>query len=181
MTMGPVPTLKKGKTTEVKMKKTLIVMVGLAAVLAFAAPALAQTQESPPDRVTVPLSDPAKPARIEASVMRGSITVRGYQGKDVIVEATVREKSLTKSTGLATAYALAAEVARAPRAVIAATPEPGRAPRPSVGQLFATAPDEKSAEERAKKSAGMKKISGLAATGLEVEEEDNVVDISTQS
>jgi hypothetical protein len=163
------------------MKKILIAMVGLAAVLVLAVPLLAQTQASPPDRVTVPLTDPSKPARIEAHVMRGSITIKGTQGKDVIVEATVREKSLTKSTGLATAYALAAEVARAPRAVIAATPEPGRPARPNVAVPFATAPDEKSAEERAKKSAGMKKISGLAATGLEVEEEDNVVDISTQS
>ncbi|MDH4196443.1 MAG: DUF4097 domain-containing protein [Candidatus Aminicenantes bacterium] len=160
------------------MKKTLFAMLGLAALLAFAAPVLAQTQESPPDRVTVPLSDPSKPARIEATVMRGSITVRGYQGKDVIVEARVREKPLGKSTGLAGAYtALATAMARQARPVIA-TPEPGAA---NLGRLYFGRPDKKDDEEREKKSAGMKKISGLAATGLEVEEEGNVVDINTRA
>ena len=39
------------------------------------------------DRITVPLTDPAKPASIRANLLSGSINVRGYQGKDVIVEA----------------------------------------------------------------------------------------------
>ena len=170
-------------TMEVNMKKILIAMVGLAAVLTLTVPVLAQAQEAAPDRVTVPLSDPSKPARIEAHVMRGSITVKGYQGKDVIVEAKVREKSLSKSTGLAGNYReLAAIAGRTPRPVVVAPGEPDRPTRPfAVAVPFATAPDEKSAEEKAKKAAGMKKISGLAATGLEVEEEDNVVHISTQA
>ncbi|HET8547699.1 MAG TPA: DUF4097 family beta strand repeat-containing protein [Bryobacteraceae bacterium] len=42
------------------------------------------------DRVTVPLTDPAKPAVIRASLLSGSFSVRGYQGRDVIVEARGR-------------------------------------------------------------------------------------------
>src|SRR5688572_25199042 len=39
------------------------------------------------DRVTVPLTDPAKPATIRVNLLSGSINVRGYQGKEVIVDA----------------------------------------------------------------------------------------------
>jgi DUF4097 and DUF4098 domain-containing protein YvlB len=60
-------------------------------------------------------------------------------------------------------------------------PQPESTPRPALAPFFSGQRDEKSAEERAKKTAGMKKVSGLAATGLEVEEEGNEVTISTQS
>lgn len=43
-----------------------------------------------PDHVTVPLSDPSRPAFIKAHLLNGSITVKGYEGKDVVVEARVR-------------------------------------------------------------------------------------------
>ena len=55
---------------------------------------IAQTKEEPPDRAVVPLTDPSKPAKIEVSIMRGSITVKGYPGREIIVEARVREKAL---------------------------------------------------------------------------------------
>ena len=57
---------------------------------------IAQTKEEPPDRAVVPLTDPSKPAKIEVSIMRGSITVKGYQGREIIVEARVREKALSE-------------------------------------------------------------------------------------
>lgn len=44
-------------------------------------------QEAQPDRVTVPFSDPARPKSLTASLINGGITVRGYDGKDAIVEA----------------------------------------------------------------------------------------------
>jgi hypothetical protein len=57
--------------------------------------AIAQAAKEPaPERAVVPLSNPAKPAKVEVSVMRGSITVKAYDGKEVIVEARVREKAL---------------------------------------------------------------------------------------
>ncbi|HUS19086.1 MAG TPA: DUF4097 family beta strand repeat-containing protein [Terriglobales bacterium] len=43
------------------------------------------------DRVTVPFSDPTRPGMVKASVLNGGITVKAYEGKDVIVEAHVRD------------------------------------------------------------------------------------------
>jgi len=129
-----------------------LMVLGFVAILAFA-------QEQRTDRVVVPLSNPAKPARIEAELMRGSITVKGYEGKDVIVEAKVREKSLSGKSAQQKAEE-AEEESEEKEAVNA-----GKAVQ------------KKSAE----KAAGMKRISGAATTGLEVEEEDNVVNIQTGS
>lgn len=44
----------------------------------------AQTKHS--EEMTVPLSDPGKPATIEAKLLKGSIKVVGYDGKEVIVQ-----------------------------------------------------------------------------------------------
>jgi len=70
-------------------------LIGMIALLAAAA-GMIQAQDAGADRVVVPLSNPAKPARVEIDVLNGSITVKGYQGKDVIVEATPREKALVE-------------------------------------------------------------------------------------
>jgi DUF4097 and DUF4098 domain-containing protein YvlB len=61
--------------------KTLVIVVS-----AFFAGA-AWSQDAQPDRVTVPFSDPSRPKTLHASLVNGSITVRGYDGKDAIVEA----------------------------------------------------------------------------------------------
>ena len=42
------------------------------------------------DRMTVSLTDPARPATVEAGVVHGSITLKGYEGKEVVVEARLR-------------------------------------------------------------------------------------------
>jgi len=39
-----------------------------------------------PDRVNVPFSDPSRPKMLKASVLNGSIFVKGYDGKEAIVE-----------------------------------------------------------------------------------------------
>ena len=57
-----------------------------AALIAPGARAEAQAQ-SGNDRVSVALSDPSRPAFIKASAVNGSITVKAYEGKEVIVEA----------------------------------------------------------------------------------------------
>jgi DUF4097 and DUF4098 domain-containing protein YvlB len=64
-------------------------------------------QEPPADRVTVPFSNPARPGLLKASLMNGGITIKGYEGKEVIIEARVRpekpsrhDKSDKKSFGL---------------------------------------------------------------------------------
>jgi DUF4097 and DUF4098 domain-containing protein YvlB len=59
-----------------------------AALLAATLPGIAQ--DAPGDHVNVPLSDASRPAIVHASLMNGSITVTGYNGKEVIVEAHAR-------------------------------------------------------------------------------------------
>jgi hypothetical protein len=47
----------------------------------------AQAQQRAADQVTVPLTDPSKPALIHVSLVHGSITVRGTNRRDVLVTA----------------------------------------------------------------------------------------------
>ncbi len=54
-------------------------------VIAVVTPVTARQQAA--DQVTVPLSDSSRPALIEVSLVRGSITVRGTNRKDVLVTA----------------------------------------------------------------------------------------------
>jgi DUF4097 and DUF4098 domain-containing protein YvlB len=44
------------------------------------------------DRVVVTLSDPARPSTLKASLINGGITVKAYDGKDIIVEAHARNR-----------------------------------------------------------------------------------------
>ncbi len=46
--------------------------------------------QSEPEKATVPLRDPSRPAQIRANLMMGGITVNGYDGKEVLVEAHSR-------------------------------------------------------------------------------------------
>jgi len=94
--------------------------------------ALAQAAETPVDRAVVPLSNPSAPAKLKVSVMRGSITVKAYQGNEVIVEARTREKALSGLYGEGRyaegrlAYALAARAVTAPPAPPAPAAPPAR-------------------------------------------------------
>ncbi len=135
-----------------QLKLLGLMVLGIVAILAFA-------QEQRVDRVVVPLSIPGKSVLVEAELMRGSITVKGYEGKDVIVEAKVREKSLSGKSAEQEAE------------------EGEEEAEENAAVLAGKAVQKKSAE----KAAGMKRISGAASTGLEVEEEDNVVTIETGS
>jgi DUF4097 and DUF4098 domain-containing protein YvlB len=58
-----------------------------------AAPARGQGQaQSGGDRVSVILSDPSRPALVKASLVSGGITVKAYDGKEVVVEARARNR-----------------------------------------------------------------------------------------
>lgn len=201
------------------MRKRIANIVILAGLVAGTCGwALAQAKEEPPERAVVPLSNPAKPAKIEVSIMRGSITVKGYEGKEVIVEARVREKALSNYGGLySTGYALIAPPAKPHLPTPPAAPMP--TPSAQAGQrveaervqrqveaALAQSLDEQEVlakrltqsdkarnvygeyyqddkakrEAREKKIAGMKLLSG-SASGLEIQEENNVVQISTES
>jgi len=52
--------------------------------------AVAFSQEPPTDRLTVAFSDPARPGVLKASLMNGGMTIKAYEGKEVIVEARIR-------------------------------------------------------------------------------------------
>jgi len=48
------------------------------------------------DRLVVPFSNPDKPGFIEASLINGGITVTGYNGKEVILEASTRTQKISE-------------------------------------------------------------------------------------
>jgi hypothetical protein len=61
----------------------------LAAVILAAAPLL-HAQEA--DRTTVAFSDPAKAGWVKTHSINGGVTVKGYEGKEVVVEARLRDR-----------------------------------------------------------------------------------------
>ena len=69
-------------------------MMLLGLLLLIGAAVLGLAQDAKVDRAVVPLTTPGKPALIKAGVLMGGITVKGYAGKEVIVEARVREEKL---------------------------------------------------------------------------------------
>jgi DUF4097 and DUF4098 domain-containing protein YvlB len=78
------------QTKQSKYQSVAAVIV-LAALAMSAAGAQAQAQDNA-DRATVKLSDPSRPCVLKANLLNGGITVKGYDGKDVIVEARVRTR-----------------------------------------------------------------------------------------
>jgi DUF4097 and DUF4098 domain-containing protein YvlB len=70
------------------MKRSNLFILCAAWLLSTVAHAYAQ--EIPTDRLAVPFSDPSRPGFVKAGLINGGITVKGYEGKEVIVEARVR-------------------------------------------------------------------------------------------
>ena len=65
-----------------------------------AQPARAQGQpQSGGDRIPVALSDPSRPASVKVSLVNGGITVKAYDGKEVVVEAHVRNRDRDRDEG----------------------------------------------------------------------------------
>ncbi|MCJ7524642.1 MAG: DUF4097 family beta strand repeat-containing protein [Candidatus Aminicenantes bacterium] len=68
-----------------------IIKVFLFTVLILVSSALALwAQDASSDRVAIPFSDPGKPGLIKAHLINGGIVVKGYDGKEVIIEAKPR-------------------------------------------------------------------------------------------
>jgi DUF4097 and DUF4098 domain-containing protein YvlB len=76
------------------MKNTKILAFGTLLLLLAGTAGL--SQDARVDRATVPLSDPSRPVTLEASTFRGNLTVTGFNGQNVIVEARVRTGALTE-------------------------------------------------------------------------------------
>ena len=75
------------------MTKKLTTSIRCALIACLCAPLASAAAAG--DRVTVPLSDPTRPAFVKAHLLNGGITVKGYEGKEVIVEARVRAQEET--------------------------------------------------------------------------------------
>src|SRR4029077_629219 len=69
-----------------------ILAVAVLAGAALIAPVAQAQAQSGGDRIAVNLDDPARPAYVKASLVNGSITVKAYDGKEVIVEARGRNQ-----------------------------------------------------------------------------------------
>lgn len=71
--------------------------LAMVALLAMAQPLFAQSD----NKVTVPLSDPSRPVSLRAHLVSGSITVKGADVKEVVVEAKARGGEESHSSGRA--------------------------------------------------------------------------------
>jgi hypothetical protein len=87
--------------------KNILATCALTVLISLWIGALAFGQESHVDRLSVPFSDPSRPRLVKASLFNGGITVKWYEGKDVVVEARARghessqqEKPAKRTEGL---------------------------------------------------------------------------------
>jgi hypothetical protein len=125
--------------------------------------ALVYTQEQTTDRATVPFSDPSKPGMVKVSVHNGGITIKGYEGNEVIVEAKPKGKTLKGPE-----EKLAEEVAERVRARV-------------TTEIRIREREEEREQEKQRSTEGMKRIPLAGGTGLEIEEENNVMEVTVSS
>ncbi|NQT25369.1 DUF4097 family beta strand repeat protein [candidate division KSB1 bacterium] len=135
------------------LTRILIAIVVLSAIHVIA-------QDDLVDRLTVPFSDPSKPGKIEAGLINGSITVTGYPGKEVVIEAESRMKQLDDDFDVDEEIVFDGG---------------GRSTGRSRSRSR-TGDD----EENDKDLSGLKRLSGTTSS-LEVSEEDNFMEINAAS
>ncbi|HTP12121.1 MAG TPA: hypothetical protein VMM37_00755, partial [Bacteroidota bacterium] len=73
-------------TKGIDMKTVSTIMAAALSSLIWISTAVGQ--QSRGDKVSVPLTDPSRPVFLKVGLLSGSITVKGYSGKEVVVEAT---------------------------------------------------------------------------------------------
>ena len=136
--------------------------LGVITILLFAGTFL-YTQEQAVDRVTVPFSNPSKPGKLDVSVQNGGITIKGYNGKEVIIEARVRERKVGEKVidDIDTAVRTAVRLGDRTRRELERLREEGK--------------------EKKAQLEGLRRIPVPGGTGLEVEEEDNVMEVHTRA
>ena len=81
-----------------KRTRSFPILIAAVAGMALAAPRLDAQSSSGADRIAVNLDDPSRPALVKASLVNGGITVKGHEGKEVIVEARARNEEQEKSS-----------------------------------------------------------------------------------
>jgi hypothetical protein len=136
--------------------KTIVRLAGIV-VLLWAVGMADVAQQGQNDHAVVSFSNPAKPGTVEVDVNEGSITVRGYEGKDVVIDARWRERVLTKE-GEKVEAALA-----------------------TLREAEEELDEEELARRKAQteKSRGMKMLT-VESTGLTIEEEENVIQVDAE-
>ncbi|MCF0069991.1 DUF4097 family beta strand repeat-containing protein [Dyadobacter sp. CY261] len=67
----------------------ILVLAAFAAFTTFSAPLLAQGELK--EQLSVPLSDPAKPGSLKVHLVRGSIRITGYNGNQVLIDASSKQ------------------------------------------------------------------------------------------
>ncbi|MBN2011468.1 hypothetical protein JW960_19200 [candidate division KSB1 bacterium] len=76
--------------------RTLVNIIGFMVVISFITATSLLSVDNSTDKLVVQFSNPDQPGSIKLGLVNGGITVTGYDGKDVIVEATSRSKSIEK-------------------------------------------------------------------------------------
>jgi hypothetical protein len=71
--------------------KKIYIYLSIVTIFLFAG-TLVHAQQAKGERLNVSFSDPSKPGFLEVYVESGGITVKGYSGKDVIIDTTIGEK-----------------------------------------------------------------------------------------
>lgn len=71
--------------------KKFHISLSVITVLLFAGTVI-HAQQTTGDRINVSFSDPAKPGFVTAYVSAGSITIKGYSGKEVVIEAKLQDQ-----------------------------------------------------------------------------------------
>jgi DUF4097 and DUF4098 domain-containing protein YvlB len=80
--------------------RLMLVAIAAATLGAGAGNTRAQAQaQAGLDRIPVRLSDPSRPAHVKVSMVNGGITVKAYEGKEVIVEARARNRENSREEG----------------------------------------------------------------------------------
>lgn len=80
--------------------RLVLVAIAAATLGAGAGNTRAQAQaQAGLDRIPVRLSDPSRPAHVKVSMVNGGITVKAYEGKEVIVEARARNRENSREEG----------------------------------------------------------------------------------
>ena len=145
------------------MKKTYKYLIYVIPVLFLGT--MIYGQEGQVEKATVAFSNPSKPGFLEVSLHNGGITIIGYNGKEVIIEAKVRERKIGAESRIGELEELAGALAdRVSREV-----------RNYIGDR------EKKEAEKQRNKEGMMLIKPVSSTGLTVEEENNHMEVGVDS
>ena len=155
------------------MKKTKLFF--LFTILIFITWSIFFSQEEAVDRVTVSFSDPSKPGMLEVNIQNGGITVKGYEGKEVIIDARTRGKILQIGEEELSNIGIEGGIEGGVEGgIVGGVLELEKMDEKAIQEL-------KEKKKRAKKTEGMRRIAAPVGPGLEIEEENNKMEISAAS